>query len=712
MAWVNRSLLLIGSALASTPSLIVAEPQVTHSYNMWGVPGGLLDMPTSEMAPDGELATAVTNFAGITRTTLSFQVMPRLTASFRYSALNGYRPIATYTHSAYFDRSFDLRYQFLTEGKYRPAMAIGLQDFIGTGNFGGEYIVATKTIGKRLRFTAGIGWGRLGSFDSLGTTGARPNRLIGAGGELTSERWFKGPYAAFGGVSYQVNDRINLKAEYSSDAYSAEMSPDITNPSAAPLFQRKSPWNFGIDYKVSNSIRVGASYMYGSEFGLNVVLAMNPKHPRIPGGTETAPVPVSVRNAKSARDLGWSVDNSQRAKTGAGMIRLLQKEGLVAEAVKLSGTEAKIILRNTRYDIETQAVGRAARVMSRALPASVETFTIAQSYKGVPVGAVTLRRSDIERLENAPASTMLSRVAFTSGKDLTGLKPVDGAYPRLSWSLGPYAKMSVFEPSDPAKADFGIKLAGDYYLAPGWVASGSVSVKLAGNIDKPPSGRTGFGPGTLPQVRSNARQYSLGNDPRLDYLTIANYARPGKNLYSRVTLGYLETMYAGISGEVLWKPVNSRLAIGAEVNYVAQRDFDQGFGVQDYKIATGHVSAYYDIGHGFHGQLDVGRYLAGDWGATLSVDREFANGWKVGAYVTRTNVSATAFGEGSFDKGIRITIPMSWALSRSSRKQNNVVIQSLNRDGGAKLNVNGRLYNNVRDLHKPEMAKTWGRFWR
>ena len=66
-------------------------------------------------------------------------------------------------------------------------------------------------------------------------------------------------------------------------------------------------------------------------------------------------------------------------------------------------------------------------------------------------------------------------------------------------------------------------------------------------------------------------------------------------------------------------------------------------------------------------QVDAGRYLAGDWGATFALDRRFANGWKIGAFFTLTNVSAARFGEGSFDKGIRMTIPLSWITGKPAR---------------------------------------------
>ena len=134
--------------------------------------------------------------------------------------------------------------------------------------------------------------------------------------------------------------------------------------------------------------------------------------------------------------------------------------------------------------------------------------------------------------------------------------------------------------------------------------------------------------------------------------------------------------------------------VGAPVlvtGYDLGMNTDGGFGVSDYDygIATGHVSAYYDFGNGFLGQLDMGRYLAGDVGATLSLDREFGNGIKVGAFATLTSASAEEFGEGSFDKGIRMTIPLNWVLGQSNRTEISPVIRPLQRDGGARTQGQG-----------------------
>ncbi|MBK5104312.1 MAG: YjbH domain-containing protein, partial [Burkholderiales bacterium] len=79
------------------------------------------------------------------------------------------------------------------------------------------------------------------------------------------------------------------------------------------------------------------------------------------------------------------------------------------------------------------------------------------------------------------------------------------------------------------------------------------------------------------------------------------------------------------------------------------------------------------------------RYLAGDTGATFDFSRVFDNGVKFGAFFTKTNVSAAEFGEGSFDKGVYLTVPFDAFLTKSSNGNASAVWKPLTRDGGAKL---------------------------
>ena len=151
--------------------------------------------------------------------------------------------------------------------------------------------------------------------------------------------------------------------------------------------------------------------------------------------------------------------------------------------------------------------------------------------------------------------------------------------------------------------------------------------------------------------------------------------------------GLLEPMYGGVGAEWFWRPWRSRLALGLDLNRVRQRDFEQDFGFRDYRVTTGHLSVYWDTGwHDLQAKLMIGQYLAGDVGATLDIRRQFANGIAIGAWATKTNVSAAQFGEGSFDKGIYLSVPFDVLLSRSTAGIANLVYNPLTRDGGARLN--------------------------
>ncbi|ASM74648.1 MULTISPECIES: YjbH domain-containing protein [Roseobacteraceae] len=702
---VVRSVVVYGAVWVMLLSA-AAQAQVNYSYNTYGNPG-LIDMPTAQSAEDAELAGTVSHFAGSTRNTLTFQFTPRLSGSFRYSKIENHS--GNPSSGALFDRSFDLRYRIWDETRYRPAVAIGLRDLVGTGVYSSEYIVATKTVAPRLTLTGGLGWGRLGSYNGFtNPLGAldkrfetRPSGFTGTGGQVESAKWFRGDAAFFGGVSWAATDKLSLKAEYSSDAYTR-----IVDNGA---FDRKSPFNFGINYKLRDNVHMQVHYLYGSELGISFNLISNPRKPAVYGGTGAAPLPVKRRSGPA--DLGWFQEPETHKTLRNQTASLLAADGMTLEAMKLNGTQVTVHIRNDRYIASPEAIGRTARILTQTLPASVETFTIIPVENGMPLSATTLTRSDMEDLENAPDATWRSyaraQVTDAAGS-LAGVTYNGALYPKFSWSLGPYISTSYFDPQEPVRVDAGLKLQANYDIAPGWVVSGTLQHRIVGNVGD----STRPSDSKIQKVRSEGFIYAREGKTALTNLTLAHYFRPGKDLYGRVTFGYLEREYGGLSGEILWKPVDSRLALGAEVNVVKQRDFDQGFGFRDYSSVTGHLSTYYDFGNGYHGQIDAGRYLAGDYGVTFSFDRTFANGWSVGAYATLTDVSFDDFGEGSFDKGIRITVPLEHFLGKPVRQTYKTVLQPLTRDGGARLNVDGRLYDSVRSYHNPQLKDSWGRFWR
>ncbi len=92
------------------------------------------------------------------------------------------------------DRSSGFMFTALLEGRYTPAVAVGIRDFGGTRNFHATYVVATKTIA----FFEGLKtiWSAGHAFDLFDA-----NRL-----ELSDK--------PFGSVGITVLDRLGLGAEY------------------------------------------------------------------------------------------------------------------------------------------------------------------------------------------------------------------------------------------------------------------------------------------------------------------------------------------------------------------------------------------------------------------------------------------------------------------------------------------------------------------
>lgn len=700
------SRILGGIAAVTVGTGAVAQDLTTTVTNNYGLPGTLIEMPSAEMAPDGQLSTTISYFEGFSRTTLSFQILPWMSGSFRYSGTDDLTP----QFSTFYDRSFDLRMRLLKETDRFPAIALGLQDFVGTGVLAGEYLVATKSY-RNLRLTGGLGWGRLGTANTIGTIGSRPPfsfNNAGLGGEVEISDWFQGDVGVFGGISYDFNDRLTFAVEYSSDNYDTER--------AAGIFEPDIPLNFGVTYKLSDDASLRGYVMHGEEVGLALSFGLNPRKAPYPGGIEQAPLPVAVRDPDTARDLGWAQQPEARLQVTEALDRTLDQDRLDLVGLRLEGRAAYVGIQNETYDQTSQALGRTARVMTRILPPSVEEFHITLYTRGMSTSTVSFRRSDLERLEHEAADEALAAATFSDSLRFGTLPdPLPGKFPRYGWGISPFTRVGLFDPDDPVRFDVALRLRGQAELGRGWVARGATSVTLFGNLDEIDRRSNS----RIPRVRSDVALYNKENGPRLDWLTMSKYHRLAPDIYARGTVGYLEQMYAGASGEVLWSPVDSRIAIGAEVNYVKPRDFDNGFGLRSSETVSGtipdfngHASVYYDLGGGFRAQVDAGRYLAGDWGATLSIDREFANGWRVGAFATKTDVSSEDFGEGSFDRGFRITAPISWILGKPTQKAPTAVIQSLTRDGGQRLNVEGRLFETVNSSRRREAAESWGRFWR
>jgi len=181
---------------------------------------------------------------------------------------------------------------------------------------------------------------------------------------------------------------------------------------------------------------------------------------------------------------------------------------------------------------------------------------------------------------------------------------------------------------------------------------------------------------------------------------------PYKDVFVRADLGILEEMFAGVGGEVLYRPYNRRSAIGFTFHRVKQRGFNQLFSLRDYETNTGHLGFYTDIKE-VYAQLLLGKYLAGDTGATLDLSRRFKTGFTLGIFATKTNVSKEVFGEGSFDKGFYFSIPTYLFYPNFRTGNISFGLHPLTKDGGAILNQHNSLFGILGDSNRFSVERDW-----
>lgn len=668
---------LIGAVLAASGA---AAQDWVPGLTVFGGPG-MVEMPSAYALPDGEVALTASGSALFQRGTLAFQAAPRVTAAYRLTRVAEPGP----GQDAQIDRSFDLHIQLMSETASRPAVALGFRDLFGTDVQGSEYLVASKRLGERLQVSAGLGFGRLGTRGGFELS-ERP-AASGPGGNLGIGRLFRGDAAVFAGLEYNLTDRWRLAAEYSSDGYDREV--------AQGSYDDRAPVNVALSWRPLDQLDVAAYTIGGSEFGVMANVMLNPAKPFRPTMGK-APVPFGDGSRAAA---SW----------GPGLVKSAKADGLVVLGVQDAGTVARVRVDNTRFRSEAQGIGRLARRMSQAVPATVQRFQIELMRDGVPVSRVDLSRADLRRLEARPggAADLLAASAVSDAGSAAGLTAIPDSRARFEASVAPALSLGSFGRGTPAQVQAGLAVKASYRLAPSLRASGELRyMPLRRETDEV----LGFDPAEA--VRRDGPLYGRDNDVQVERLTLTHRGRLAPSVYTQVTGGLLERAYGGLAAEVLWKPATSRLGLGGEVVYARKRDYDMRFGFQEKDAVTAHLSAYYEFDGGYLGRVDVGRYLAGDLGATVSVARAFANGWRVGAYATLTDMPFSEFGEGAFDKGIRVSVPTEWFTGKPSRASRGLTLSTPQREGGARVDVGSALYDSLRTGHQVDVSESWGRVWK
>jgi exopolysaccharide biosynthesis protein YbjH len=381
----------------------------------------------------------------------------------------------------------------------------------------------------------------------------------------------------------------------------------------------------------------------------------------------------------------------------------LKAQSIGVEALKIEPTMLWLYFTNRKYHEEAEAVGRIARVLMADAPPGVEIFHVVSVRPSDDLREFTIVRSALERVTLAYGTTKeLAGAISTSPAPLSNpvLERVwDETYPKFHWKIGPGLRTGFFDPDVPLQIQVLAAANASVDITPNLTVEARVEANIYNNFDLRRNSNS-----ALPHVRSDLNLYLKDGINGIANLDAVYAGRFSREVFYKVKAGYLEDMFAGAGGEVLWRPEGERFALGADLYEVWQRDFDRLFGVQNYHILTGHASVYYQSPwYGLNLAVHAGRYLAGDYGATFEVTRQFSTGVEIGAFATFTNVPFSKFGEGSFDKGLIIRVPLEWALPFYTASEYDINLRSLIRDGGQRLDNDDSLFRETRQTSYGEV---------
>ncbi len=665
----------------------------------WVIPGnyglpGIIDLPTAKRFPDGELVISQQTHKSLARTGLAFQALPRVGVAFRYTGhgINGEMAHGRINH----DRSFDAHILILDEGKFLPAISLGLRDFIGTGWYSSEYFVGTKSI-RNLELTAGIGFGRLAGENAFSNPlkvfssrfEKRDTNNFGEGGTLGTLNWFQGDASAFYGIRYKIGEKITVASEYTPDIMSRESS----------YLNVESPWNWGIAYQLNDYLSLSAQYLHGTQASFTGHVTINPNRPPLLGGKELAPVPMRLRD-----DSAFIVEKSNEK-----IIRkVLAADRFEIHELNIYKENVIIVVTNTKFRSTSQAVGRVASTLQRFTSNTVNVAHISFRSGDLQTATYRINLDKITKEQFAPQTSDADKASIVAVD--SRLHPSSENEQRFMWGIGPYVEHRLFNPDLPLSVETGVEIAGGYKIAPGLKVSATIRKSILTNLTDNKRLDSGS---LLPRVHSSWPLYDLeGQSGHIHSLTLSHVKNLAPGVYGRFHAGLLEPFFAGFGGEILYKPAQWPIGVGIDVHRVRQRDYDMRFKLKDYETTIGHVSFYYDAGGMFDIELNAGRYLAGDWGATTTISRKFGSGWEVGGYATLTDVPFDTFGEGSFDKAIYISLPIDWIISSPTRTKRRLTIRPITRDGGANLASARRLNRQIEQSQNATFKREFGRLWK
>ena len=608
---------------------------------------GYINTPSAYNNPESSINLSIVRDTPDRRLNLTISPFDWLDATIFYTDIAN-KPYGNGFNQSYKDKGFNLKLSIINEHRYLPNLAVGFNDFAGTGLYASEYIVLSDKRGA-LDFTLGIGWGEFaGGIDfknpliSLNQNfEQRSNIIKGRGGRVDFKNFFSGREASlFGAIGYNLDSKTKIIFE---------LDPTKQNEKIG-LKRRKNKLNFGFDKQFEN-FSFKTSVLGAEELQFQISYRENYKNYK---------KKKNITKVNSYQEL-----QSLLSKNDIGLMEVAENEDDMYIKVQHNSFENQYEVNQSIYTIIKNSY------------VENKTINISQEHLGMEV---------VKNYYNLKDQTNVRNEAGSLEKDYKTVYKVLEPYPLINNTTQPRIKTMIA-----SREGFlygGLLLENDLEIIfrKNLIFLSNIKYSIFDNFDElyiPPVD-------TYPnQVRSDIKKY-LNNFHKRVVIGRAelNYFKSfNQTHFLRFSTGIYEDMYGGIGFDYLYNPQGSLFSIGAEIYKVKKRDYKMRFGFSDYENVFSRlnfqvIEPYSDL----YFRLSYGEYLATDVGYTFEIARRFENGVEFTGFFTRTDVSEQNFGEGSFDKGIRLKIPFKiFNFGKEQQSLSGFEWRPLTKDPGAQL---------------------------
>lgn len=609
----------------------------------------------------------------------------------------------------YLDKGFNVKFVYQSKNKKIPTFALGLDDIGGTGYFAREYLASTFNK-ESYNLTLGIGWGKFNNISNFSNPlkfinndfEIRGTSASNEGGTFATDTWFKGDASLFGGIEFYLPKMRGIKLKIEHDPFDyLNFSAQNRDDADIDLRKKDKNINIGFSIPINEYVTLESSFIKGNAFNLSLVVGrtFNKK---------------SVKKSKFKPKVSESA-NKMRGGFYIDLVNNLNNNRLFLQTADIDAKkkELKVAITHSDYLNQIRASSYAAEISRRTTQIhnlDIEKITISNINVGLETSKVSYLSDHLSN-KNIPKEVVKEYTIINSGDRNSYKQNRFQPDLKLPVSFNSLTPNIVSHIGSPDKFYFGgivIQNSNETIFKRNLILTSNITLDVVNNFDETPDRPFS----KLPSVRTDVVKYLQGsNSIYIDNMQLDYFFIPIKNIYGRVSAGILERMYVGGGFEVLHKPFDKNFYWGLESFYVKKRDFNMLFDTLDYETLTSHLNFNY-----FFEPLDInlnlsyGKYLAKDIGYTFDLSRISKIGIRSGFFFTRTDVPAKIFGEGSFDKGFYIQIPLDLFTKNYTSRYTDFRLRPLTRDGGQKLNLDKSLQGLMYNTNSYEFRRQWDGF--